>query len=456
MIISTHRPISTTQISTIWSGAFNGWDTDADGYFGEIYPDALNDDRIDPHPDVAVGRVPAADIAQVETYVAKVIRYEFLPWGASRDLLLIQQEDFKDSVAATEAVATFLAGDGFSPTRLYQNVGVGFSGTPDATPTVTNTISAINAGTDLLFHIAHGAPGQWQDAVTGNHLDVNKVRNDLTNEDQLPLIFSAACSTARFYGDKQLPYQSYKPADPAACPPGAPGGPHENPFSPLCGGNLEVGDVGTEYTPVPAPTQTVGNITTIAEAFLVERDHGAIAYIGSTDTGEPHYTDLYHAFLGEKFFKAYDVGNTILGDMWRYALERWATQHNLDTLTGNGRWGRTMLMHTPSRFHLLGDPSLRVGGIAGLSDVVPPRTTVYGAAWLHSPITLVAEDFGSPPSGVRYTWHRLIGSSDWERGLGFSLPEGTHTIEFYSEDFVGNRETPRSVLVQVEKHASRD
>ncbi|MBN1247494.1 MAG: hypothetical protein JXC32_07530, partial [Anaerolineae bacterium] len=71
------------------------WDYDADDLYGEhrCAPDAsdANLDRLDLHPEVAVGRVPASTVEEVESYVAKIIRYEHLTYDADwfRNVLLI-------------------------------------------------------------------------------------------------------------------------------------------------------------------------------------------------------------------------------------------------------------------------------------------------------------------------------------------------------------------------------
>ena len=73
------------------TGAFCTWNFDGDAYFGEHRvslnwasdPYSVNADRMDFHPDVAVGRIPASTLEEVHTYVAKVIRYEYLTSGAT-------------------------------------------------------------------------------------------------------------------------------------------------------------------------------------------------------------------------------------------------------------------------------------------------------------------------------------------------------------------------------------
>jgi hypothetical protein len=71
-------------------GSFDSWDYDGDGYFGEHVvsshcsedPYSVNVDRADLHPDVAVGRVPASTVGELEGYVAKIIKYEHVTFDS--------------------------------------------------------------------------------------------------------------------------------------------------------------------------------------------------------------------------------------------------------------------------------------------------------------------------------------------------------------------------------------
>lgn len=59
------------------------WDTDGDGIFAELnfrqgsVPDKFDIDEINLYSDVAVGRVPASNLAEMSRYVDKVMSYEF-------------------------------------------------------------------------------------------------------------------------------------------------------------------------------------------------------------------------------------------------------------------------------------------------------------------------------------------------------------------------------------------
>jgi hypothetical protein len=75
----------------IGEGAFDNWDANGNGLYNEAWlgngisdpantagglNTACNPDGVDGYPDIAVGRVPAASAADVQTYVNKIIAYE--------------------------------------------------------------------------------------------------------------------------------------------------------------------------------------------------------------------------------------------------------------------------------------------------------------------------------------------------------------------------------------------
>ncbi|MGA1864275.1 MAG: C25 family cysteine peptidase, partial [bacterium] len=318
---------------------FNDWDADNDRYYGEIYADNLNPDNIDPIPDVGLARVPATNSAQLETYVAKVIRYEYSP--LIKKILMIQK-GWSTHIGTKENIAAFLAPLGIDTIRLYEDIDPSdYPGTPDDIPTANNISSRLNNRVGFVSHLYHSSPQNW------NYLySISNIRNNLHNSSALPVIYSNGCQTAQFF-KATIPYCPYLGVD---------GLEH--------GGGVSVGDVGDTVYIRPAVIQPDSyNILSISEAFLLENDNGAIAYYGCSETGEP----TYHKYLEEFFFKAYSLGETILGDMWMYSVREFADFYDLKNLVADNSWGRTCKMHTPSRFILFGDPSVRVGGVGNLT-----------------------------------------------------------------------------------------
>jgi hypothetical protein len=73
-------------------------------------------------------------------------------------------------------------------------------------------------------------------------------------------------------------------------------------------------------------------------------------------------------------------------------------------------------------------------------DNEPPVTSIY---WDSVPyiITLVAVDYGNPPSGVKATYYGINGGETQTYTEPFFIGEGTHTVEYWSVDNVDNEET---------------
>jgi len=82
---------------------------------------------------------------------------------------------------------------------------------------------------------------------------------------------------------------------------------------------------------------------------------------------------------------------------------------------------------------------------ATIDDDEPPYTHLYFDT-VTGEVTLIAVDYpiGGQWSGVKATYYK-IDSGDFEVYTApFILPEGTHTVYFYSEDIMGNKESTRS------------
>jgi PKD repeat protein len=378
------------------SSFFNDWDADGDGYYGEIFKNYLNPDDIDPIPEVNVGRVPAADEAQVTTYVNKVIFYEsnthYSDWF--KNVLLIQKE-WTEDIDAQENIAGCLEPLGFNTTRLYEDIDpADYPGPIDGIPSPVTISTEINSGYGFVSHLYHGGSRDWDDLFTMDDVAA------LTNNPMLPVIYSGACDTAKFYGST-LPYRPYRDIN----------------LMPVEA--VDIGEVGSTEFPQPHPIQPDIDVLAISESFLFSSPNGAIAYFGSQDTGEPGY----HKVLDEAFFKAYSLGYNVLGDMWKYAIKEFADVFDLKNLTADGTWRPVCKMHTPSRFILLGDPSLRVGGIDWLAN--PPGTewgVMFGENAAGRDIIRMDEGYtvagyGWDPGEYAFDYWGLMASVDIDGGL---------------------------------------
>lgn len=339
------------------SGAFDNWNWNTAGLhknlFGEIefkltqYPSAvLNNDHIDFLPDVAVGRLPAYDVSQVESYVKKVIWYE----------TATQQTDSWFKTVALYEGTTGGAG--------YQTNIENFFKTSPNYFTVNNrtwngtfknlnntqkqdvVVNDINKGVGFINYLGHGNTGSWA-CINFNHTEV---KTKLTNSKMLPIVVAGACFTSQFapippgeaYTDVDGIYHLGGISDCQRFP-----GPPE--FS--------------DYA-YPRALQASGYPGCIGEDFMFQSgtsgSDGAIAYLGERSAGRDWGNQLT-----EYFFKSYQTGTT-LGMMWQEMIKDYYGAYQLNNSAtwnyGPEKWDEGHKFDEPQKFVLFGDPSLRVGG----------------------------------------------------------------------------------------------
>jgi len=327
-------------------GGFDDWDGNGNGLYAQLLPtsSANNVDSVNWHPDVAVARVPASSSTEVSTYVEKIISYEL---AASNSLwfqkALLVTGNWPPDEATKDHIATnYLTG--FTIIKWYYSIF------KDLYPIDPNDVEGsmdkraqpmtdyINQGVGFLNHYGHGSIDDFAWVYDKRHL------LDLTNTDKLPVIFSAGCATAEFA--PAPPWQDYVDIydvfHPAHAP--APG----------------------EIVPAPKPIQPGAGAAhdcdreARPEDWLVYRDSGAIAYLGSAGTANPGYPDI----LDKDFFKAYDLGYRTFGDMRNYMVEAFLDGHfdEQGNVLAADEWNRKATWNALIRFTPFGDPSLVVGG----------------------------------------------------------------------------------------------
>lgn len=349
------------------NGKFDDWDGDGDGIFCEIQGGTwtpgstisdINLDSTDLYPDVAVGRIPASTEEEVTSYVNKVINYEFASYKASwfKNALLIvpgyynnatdQYDEYPGSWLAKEDIASGLSTVGVSSTKLYDqrihNLPVGLG---DADPSAAEVSTEINSGMGFVNFSGHGNRTLW-----GGAYNTGDIAN-LTNTGKLPVVFAAACNTAQFqFGDTYLTDSGGTFSSNASCPdkcwPANPSGGKAPEPAPI-----QINSTGTSY-----------DIDSMAEAFLVKHDAGAISYIGGY-TGTQGGSQI----LDKYFFESYrynTLNSPALGILWNYAIRRYIDNDFHINFSDTSDWYPSALFHHIQKYILFGDPSLRVGGIS--------------------------------------------------------------------------------------------
>ena len=346
---------------------FDDWDVNNNGLYGEIEftpHGSINNDQIDFLPDVSVGRVPASTEAEVIAYVNKVIEYEMKVLPSSswfKKAALYTGAWWSAHNTLKDDIAGYLSNKGFTQfIKRYTDFSTNPPTTPAGTPGVL--ISDLNSGVGLVNYAGHGNSDGWP--------CVNLYSSDLsglTNFDKLPVVFSAGCETGMFA--RMARFEPYLDVN---------GGEH---YGANNGETLDLGAYPHTSLPRPACIQNDADggvshggvfytydMECFAETFLFgyhTDSTGAIAYVGARTGTRPNQA----AELDRQFFKAYESGKVVLGEMWKYMLQQY---YNNYELSGSHTWFRDSTQwndgHTldePQKFILFGDPSLVVGGAFG-------------------------------------------------------------------------------------------
>jgi len=192
-------------------GSFEDWNGEKDGfhagYFGEVRGEKnkdgpINFDRIDYLPDIAVGRWPVSTTAEVEVVAAKTIRYEegVLRAGKTgeRRAAFVNVGGWVDCRPFFDGLSRICLRAG-APRKLYYSGRRAGPATPP--PSVEEVLRALNGGLGLLVHAGHGADSRWEGSLGLKNLP------QIQNQDFLPVVISAGCSTARFA--TLPPYEPY-------------------------------------------------------------------------------------------------------------------------------------------------------------------------------------------------------------------------------------------------------
>lgn len=333
-------------------GTFDDWDGNKNGLYGQIDASQAtnNVDQIDWHPDVAVGRVPASTVAEVTTYVQKVVDYEFAAYGTSwfkTALLATGCSDCGDGVGLKNEIAKKYLG-GYSVIKHYHDTV--WPAYPIDKSDIKGSVDKraapmtqyLNDGVGFLNYYGHGSIDDFCWVYDSRHL------NDLTNTQRLPVIFSRACGNGEYAPSP--PFQGFRDAS----------GKVHTAHAPQPG----------EVVPVPDPIQPGAGSATDCdrearpEDWLVKRGTGGIAMIASAGPANAGYDDV----LDTDFFRAYHEGIRVFGDMWRYIVQRYLDNYGSFDAQGNNTgyndWHRKVIWNGLIRYHAFGDPSLRVGGLA--------------------------------------------------------------------------------------------
>lgn len=360
---------------------FDDWDSNNNGLYGEseFSPDGtINNDHIDFLPDVSVGRIPASTEQEVTVYVRKVIMYELktVPWASWFKTAGLYTGTWPASYnnVAKDTVAKHLSNQGFS--TFYKRY-TDWTQTPaQPPPNVPNAIiTDFNSGVGFANYIGHGNTGGWYCVGFGTTQLAS-----LTNSLKLPIVLAGSCDTGGFaWLARAGPYKDTKgqghrgtiygeTLDPGAYP-------HVNLPKPACvqDGQVVYGGVTYQFDP-----------ECFAESFVFGNpigSTGAVAYLAERSGGQRFVVDL-----DKFFFKAYDAGgHRVLGDMWKYMIEKYYDWHKLAGANSwpcqPSDWEKGHVFDEPQKLILFGDPSLMVGGAFTLTTSGTVYDYMSGPWW---------------------------------------------------------------------------
>jgi len=312
---------------------FDDWDSDENGFFAEWTLD--NKDILDLYPDVNVGRLACRNRFEVQIMVNKIITYESEgsdpSWfnkivgvgGDSFDDGPPLGDDYLEGEERNKLAFEYLSE--FTPVKVWSSN----QGTGEPVPTTFHILKAINEGCGFLYIAGHGNPflfnTHWFDDYTWDNspggINIYEMLR-LRNGKKLPICMIGACHNSEF----NVSFFNFR----------------ESPLEPY---------------PTPESwswmlTRKIGGgaIATIGYTGLEW-----VATFGWDGDDIPDCTQYFSGYIDSRFFHAYGVdGVEILGEACGQAITEY-----LDRFPGmDGKWD----CKTVQQWHLLGDPSLKIGG----------------------------------------------------------------------------------------------
>jgi hypothetical protein len=307
------------------NGNFSSWDSNDNGIFGEWPKDEAALDRPDLFPDVFVGRLPCINIFEVMRVVRKIIRYETGKFDDSwfKTMVVVAGDTYPDKTEYVDGEVYTQKGlnmmPGFRPVKLWTSDG--------SLKNWIDVVKAINKGCGFIWFSGHGNPKSWSTHPPHNKtwihgLEIKNMRF-LFNRNKLPV-----CVTGSGCFNNMFNVSLFN--------------------SPWVSG---------------WPTRRC-----FSWALVVKRNGGSIAAIGATafsyespdiDTGNGGIE-----WLDMHFFGQYGLNNTtILGNIWGNTITTFLQNFSINW-DDTSPTGTALIAKNAEQWHLIGDPSLMIGGYA--------------------------------------------------------------------------------------------
>ncbi len=157
-------------------------------------------DGNDPIPDVAVGRIPATNVSQVQTAVDKILAYYSKKnYGWQNTALLIAGEEEEFHIQADSIVNTMIPPRYFIK-RLYTSIQDPAVDTKYYGVT-SDLVNDFNQAAVLVNYMGHGGGAIWAD----NGIMTNGEVSNLSNSGKYPFVTSLTCFAGAFDGQIGIP-----------------------------------------------------------------------------------------------------------------------------------------------------------------------------------------------------------------------------------------------------------
>jgi hypothetical protein len=324
---------------------FEDWDSNENGVFAEFK--GIRRDTMDYYPDVTVGRLPIRTAAEADTIVNKIIDYEDNADDSwFKTAVVISGDTFPPSRGGspgwwegeleTGKTVTALENIGFTMNKLWLSIPGAFEGREDVQ-------AAFNAGAGFVHFAGHSNPASW-----GNHppddedhvfIDGFKMWDGpkINNEGQLPVVMFGGCHSAQF---NVTLYH-------------------------IITGMQKYGILGFWFTSPFRYAYYEWVPRDISSQLVMDPTGGAIASMGNTGLGYGYVNEGWDSGLGgwiePRFFEIYanktiNEEDTILGQIHDQAIVDYI---NIIGAVNTDQIDRK----TIEEWVLLGDPSLRIGGL---------------------------------------------------------------------------------------------
>ncbi len=307
---------------------FQSWDTNNDGVFG------TQDEEMDLHPDVYVGRWACRNKIEVRTVVKKTIEYESTI-GHSNKIILVGGDSFEDSKEYDEG--ELITNESGNCLLEYEKIKI-YSSQKNVSPKEIR--KALDEGAAFMHFNGHGFVIYW---TTYHHKQIEIDAEPglgiwdivLFSNTQYPIVVVGGCETGMF--NVAVTYRPYTWAPERDLP--------------MILRFFPAVECISWYFTSKSGGGSVASLGYTCSTLGAASEHGDKDHDGIT---EPDCIEAGYGFMEINFFSAHgNEKKSFLGECWGYAIDTY-----YDTL------GKTDIgdLRNIQSFILFGDPSLKIGG----------------------------------------------------------------------------------------------